>query len=733
MIAQHPPDGAVTPASNDRTEGHCVDDTQNRRGRDRRRAEIIRAAQLLLEPGGITELRALHARLRGEHRTGTVSGYFDSAAKLADAVGQIVSAKGIYIVPNTMNPALLARAANRVRFAEKGDPLTADHDMVRRRWLFVDFDPVRPAGIGSTDDEHAAARARAELVRDDLRSAGWPDPVLADSGNGWHLLYRIDLPAADGRIVERVLLALAARFSDDAVKVDTTVHNAARIWKLYGTTACKGDATADRPHRVSRLVDVPEPIVPVAEPLLLNLAVPTPADGATAQLPDAGASRRGFDLVEWIRRHLPDASGPAPWNGGEIWTLPVCPFNSDHTGSCAFVGRLAHGAIIAGCHHNSCQHWSWQELRAKLDPQSDSRTGGGPTRDSIQPPTRSGDRIEYRLVSIADLGPAEEPDWYWPGYVARGAVTLLTGLWKAGKTTLLIHLLRDLYVGGGLVDVPIDQPTLIVSEEPSRLWSERRETLGLSPSILFLQREAFSRPDHREWRLLIEQVSREVKVRGIGLVIFDTLPSAWPVVHENDAGETLEALTPLRGLCAAGAGVLLVCHPRKGDGAEATATRGSGALPGFVDIIVELRRHTAEEDADRRRVLRAWGRYEVPAERVIELEAQGYRILGDRAAVRDLDMDATIARLLPTNGIGIAAEAMCDGWPTTPKPGLTRLRGTLNQGFKDGKWMRDGRGVRKDPHLFRALPGSNSIQSPDLVGERIETEGDSGGGDGAGV
>jgi hypothetical protein len=37
------------------------------------------------------------------------------------------------------------------------------------------------------------------------------------------------------------VVILASVFNTDRVKVDTSVHNPARIWKLYGTTARKGD------------------------------------------------------------------------------------------------------------------------------------------------------------------------------------------------------------------------------------------------------------------------------------------------------------------------------------------------------------------------------------------------------------------------------------------------------------------------------------------------------------
>ena len=113
-------------------------------------------------------------------------------------------------------------------------------------------------GISSTDEEKQAALDRVNAVRQQMTEWHWPAPILADSGNGWHLLYRIDQPVDDGGLVERCLKALDQRFSDSQVKIDTTVHNPARITKCYGTWARKGDSTPTRPHRQSRILEVPD-------------------------------------------------------------------------------------------------------------------------------------------------------------------------------------------------------------------------------------------------------------------------------------------------------------------------------------------------------------------------------------------------------------------------------------------------------------------------------------------
>jgi len=167
-------------------------------------------------------------------------------------------APGIYLTLNPVNPDLLARAQNRLIHYAKHT--TADTDIEWRHWLPIDFDPLRPAGISSTDAEHQAALDRAVACRDWLATQGWPEPIYADSGNGAHLLYRIDLPndTASRQLVERCLKALALQFSDAGVEVDLGTGNAAQLGKLYGTLACKGDPTEDRPHRLARILEMPE-------------------------------------------------------------------------------------------------------------------------------------------------------------------------------------------------------------------------------------------------------------------------------------------------------------------------------------------------------------------------------------------------------------------------------------------------------------------------------------------
>ena len=221
--------------------------------------EIRRALDVLHpDPTDVIELRAIGVRSR--QWPSVTSGYFtDRAACAAAAVQLSPLAHGVYVTLNRIKPALLARALNRLRDRDDASDTTSDHDVQRRLWLPIDCDPARPAGISASDQERALALARVDAIRSYLMADGWPPPIVADSGNGAHLLYRVDLPMADDDYVKGRLEDLKLRFDDDLVHVDTTVFNPARIWKLYGTLARKGDhaPTIGRPHRLARLLEVP--------------------------------------------------------------------------------------------------------------------------------------------------------------------------------------------------------------------------------------------------------------------------------------------------------------------------------------------------------------------------------------------------------------------------------------------------------------------------------------------
>ncbi|OQA87645.1 MAG: hypothetical protein BWY31_00587 [Lentisphaerae bacterium ADurb.Bin242] len=329
---------------------------------------IITALKLWFQPGDVFEIRVLNAMTAGYMSPHTESGYFDYGhiPEAAEAIGKIRCFTGAYVTVNPVNPDLLARACNRLR-AVKNDPATSDADIVSRRWLLIDCDPDRVSGVSSSDSEHEAALSMACKIRDDLASIGWPEPIMLDSGNGAQMMYRIDLPAADEGLVQNCLNGISTA-GNEHVKVDVTVHNPARIWRIPGTMNCKGDSIPSRPHRMARILSVPRTIKAVTPEQMTTAASWKSSQEAGSLQAEPRSVSGEFDLDDWIRQYCPELGQPQEWKGGRRWVFPVCPFNPAHANKSAVLIEQPSGAIAFRCHHNGCAGNDWSKLRELREP-----------------------------------------------------------------------------------------------------------------------------------------------------------------------------------------------------------------------------------------------------------------------------------------------------------------------------------------------------------------------------
>jgi virulence-associated protein E len=290
-------------------------------------------------------------------------------SRSAQHATSVTEAPAVYVTLNPVAPALLARANNRLQSWAKYT--TTDNDIEKRRWLLFDFDPVRPAGISATDQEHGTALDRAEDCREYLHGQGWPEPVQADSGNGGHLIYRVDLPndKAIENLLRQVIQAIATRFDDDLVKVDRAVYNASRITKLYGTYAQKGDPTTDRPHRKSAILwngVTTFEVVTRAHLEAVASAIVPPSMAPSAAKSSSAQNVLGL-LTQWglTVARTEEHQGQS----GEVGTMHLlseCPFapGKDHKDPAIF--DFPSSGPVFHCFHASCSSYGWKELRAKF-------------------------------------------------------------------------------------------------------------------------------------------------------------------------------------------------------------------------------------------------------------------------------------------------------------------------------------------------------------------------------
>ena len=296
-----------------------------------------------------------------------ISGYFtdtDTLIRQFDLIDP--RSANMYITINKVNEDCYAREQHDC--FRQTDASTHDHEIDAYEWLFIDLDPERIAEVSSSDSELKEAEALADKVYEYMKNLGFREPIRAMSGNGHHLLYKIDLPNTDENksLIERCLTNLASMFNNGKVKIDVVNHNQSRVCKLYGTLAQKGSNTKSRPHRMSKLTSVPQKIEVNGVELLNALA---------NELPEIPKARRGsaraageFDIENWMLEHGLEPLRTENGMDCVIYPLAHCPFNHSHTDGDSKIFKYSNGAIAFKCHHNSCRGKYWQDVRELLEP-----------------------------------------------------------------------------------------------------------------------------------------------------------------------------------------------------------------------------------------------------------------------------------------------------------------------------------------------------------------------------
>lgn len=402
-------------------------------------SDLEKFLSVIWRPGDVREIRV---PTPGR----TDSGYFNDVAALIDAVSRYDGRDNVYITINPVDPALLARAANRIK--QRARATTSDLHIVERRWLPIDIDPIRPSDISASDLERELALATAREVYQYLHGRGWPDPVTAMSGNGYWLLYPISLPNDEPSkaLVEGVLKHLAERFSTPRVGIDTTVANASRIVALIGTLKVKGDPTAERPHRRSQLSFQPSELAPVSRAMLSELVPVTPPPSASGVVTIRGERMP----AGWVRKLLDDAGityREGQRNGRTWYRLEQCPFHpdDDRGGDCG-VGEDAGGKGLGHCFHNRGTGAGWREFKsalgieAKVIPLVSLVAAMAPT----EPAARGMDAADLLALDLPPLR------WIVPDLIPEGTA-ILAAPPKVGKSCLVYQIAVEASIGGNLL------------------------------------------------------------------------------------------------------------------------------------------------------------------------------------------------------------------------------------------------------------------------------------------
>lgn len=321
--------------------------------------DTINWLNLLHEPDEVIEIRSIDPKP-------VVSGYFKANSPAIVKELAKFPNRTFYQTMNPVKSACYARDQHE-RLVERPRETTSDNDILGYQWILIDADPVRPSGVSASKDEKEAARRVAGATMKKLMAMGFREPVIADSGNGYHLLFKTHAGLEQRQIIADFLAVLDMWLSTDAVKIDTAVFNPSRITKLYGTIARKGANTLDRPHRQSRIIRSPETIEETSMDLVQNIAAERQRAVAQIDNPKTQGTT-SFDLEKFLSEHNIQVISKIPISTGIKYQLAECPFDNSHKNGDAAVFAYSNGSYGFHCFHNSCAGFHWHEFRQRIDP-----------------------------------------------------------------------------------------------------------------------------------------------------------------------------------------------------------------------------------------------------------------------------------------------------------------------------------------------------------------------------
>ena len=327
--------------------------------------------------------KLVEIRLLGKN---TYSGYFTNIDTLIAQLRplldhnnyQYYGAMQAYFTLNEVNEDLYSREQRDV-FVKKPKSTTTDGDIVRRRFVLIDLDPQRSAGISASNEEFEKAHMKCVDVYKYLLANGFKEPIITVSGNGYHCYVPCDMPNDDehNELIKKFLQSLSNIFGGDDVEVDEKVFNPARIDKLIGTWAKKGADSKERPWRISKILKVPSDLTPNDDECFKKIAdlLPQEEPKPQQQRRTYQGNNQPFDLPTWLTQHgivyREKKSGDAT-----VYELEWCPWVDTHSDRKKWDSALfvdGQGKITFNCTHSHCKGKTWQDVRLKYEPNAYDR------------------------------------------------------------------------------------------------------------------------------------------------------------------------------------------------------------------------------------------------------------------------------------------------------------------------------------------------------------------------
>ena len=553
------------------------------------------------------------------------SGYYRGFDNVLNAI-KSVQKGGIYSPINPIFDALYSRAQCE-KLILNAKETTNDKTITKRNWLLVDLDPVRPSGVNASDEEKSFAKQKMVEIGCFLRDQGFEPPVVADSSNGYHMYYRIDLPndEASTSLMTETLQVLDMLFGDEKVDVDISVFNASRVAKVIGTRSGKGTDTKERPQRMSRFIKIPDDIKVTRREYISKIAQMLPKPEKPTKANNFNMER--FDLDKFIADHNIDVEKRSKFKGGTKIILRECPFDSNHKAPDAAVFQMNDGSFGFRCLHNSCSHRSWRDFRLHFDPNAyDQKT----YREFVSrqryyapfkfEPKKEDETIGKKWLSMKDIKWVDISSLFamntgFPaldkriGGLIAGDITVLSGLSGAGKTSWLDSILLNIVDKGAkaavwsgelqafrfqswLDQIAAGKAYVTKKDGDKEIYYVRKQVAEKIHNWLDDKLYLYNNDYGFEWKQIFSDL-QEIVDKGVRLIVLDNL-AALDISEEYTTKNEQQTkfVVDLKEFAKKNdIHIIIVCHPRKEMGfLRKESISGTADLTNLADNVLIIHR-----------------------------------------------------------------------------------------------------------------------------------------------
>lgn len=567
-------------------------------------------------------------RILDQETKRSYSGYFTDIETILREIKRYEKCN-LYFTLNVIDPACYSREQHD-RISTRPKSTTSDMEILGRKWCLIDIDCEKPSDTNSTDEEKELAKGVVNEVYKFLRDEGFEKPIICDSANGYHLLYKqamISNPQ-NTETMKNFLKVLDIYFSTDKVKIDCSTFNPSRICKLYGVISRKGSDTKERPQRESKILRVPQEVKITANEYFEKVASYLPKPEKRDRSNNWGAN--SFDLDEFIQKYNIKVRNIVTSHDYTKYILEECPFNSSHRAPDSAIFKMRDGSYGFKCLHNSCSQYTFKDFRLHYD--ADAYSGKdyrefqfkqkyyGGKFEPFQPITETKEKgkkwmsmKDVKRVDIADLLSIptgyHELDKKIIGLFA-GELTVLSGLNASGKTSWLNCLALNVIQQGFKVGIWSGE----MQDWRFQGWlnqmaagknyvrkKEGFENFYYTPSKVCEQIDAwvdnklflYNNSYGARWEQLFNDIKELVEKEGVQLIVLDNLAALCIDGYESGtyANQTKFILDVKDYAKQKNIHVILVAHPRKqNDFLRKESISGTADLTNIADNVFLIHR-----------------------------------------------------------------------------------------------------------------------------------------------